>query len=187
MDGDILEMSAKERERAHVIRQVAERRLRQARGAELLGLAIDFVVRETGQKPVEIGARDTPFACLRATANIYVASQRAGERVLASITNFLQERLRLLVNAAKSAVDRPWNRAFLGFSPAAHKKPRLRVAPASVTRLKGKLKDDLCRGRGRARSSCRRGANRKMGIVPANALAFLSSNSCVPNAAYKNG
>ena len=48
--------------------------------------------------------------------NIYVRSKRAGERTMASITRFLARCLRLTVNAAKSAVDRPWNRSFLGYS-----------------------------------------------------------------------
>lgn len=48
--------------------------------------------------------------------NIYVKSRRAGERVLASVKRFVEERLKLKVNMAKSAVDRPWNRKFLGFS-----------------------------------------------------------------------
>ena len=60
---------------------------------------------------------------------------------MASITRFLSERLKLTVNGAKSAVDRPWHRSFLGFSMTAHKEPRLRVAPKSVARFKGKLKD----------------------------------------------
>ena len=48
--------------------------------------------------------------------NIYVRSQRAGERVMAGIERFLEKRLKLKVNEAKSAVDRPSVRKFLGFS-----------------------------------------------------------------------
>ena len=47
---------------------------------------------------------------------------------MASLTRFLGQRLRLTVNLAKSAVDRPWRRSFLGYSVTAHKEPRLRVA-----------------------------------------------------------
>ena len=68
---------------------------------------------------------------------------------MASITRFLSERLKLTVNGAKSAVDRPWKRTFLGFTMTAHKEPRLRVAPNSVVRFKGKLKTTLRQGRGR--------------------------------------
>jgi len=80
---------------------------------------------------------------------IYVRSRTAGERVLRSLTRFVEKRLKLKVNAAKSAVDRPWNRKFLGYSMTPHKRPRLKVAPASVNRLKQSLKAALRRGRGR--------------------------------------
>jgi len=70
--------------------------------------------------------------------------------VLASVTQFLRRRLKLTVNVAKSAVDRPWHRSFLGFSMTVHREPRLRVAPKAVARFTGKLKDVLRRGRGRS-------------------------------------
>jgi RNA-directed DNA polymerase len=82
--------------------------------------------------------------------NIYVKSQRAGERVLESISGFLEKKLKLKVNREKSAVDRPWKRKFLGYSVTAHKNPLLRVAPQSVNRLKGKVKGILRSGRGRS-------------------------------------
>jgi RNA-directed DNA polymerase len=95
----------------------------------------------------ELERRRHAFCRYADDCNIYVASKRAGERVLASVTAFLSKRLRLTVNTAKSAVDRPWNRSFLGFSMTTHKAPRLRVAPKSVQRFKGKLKDTLRPGR----------------------------------------
>jgi hypothetical protein len=49
-------------------------------------------------------------------SNIYVQSARAGQRVVASVTRFLARRLQLIVNAAQSALDRPWRRTFLGFT-----------------------------------------------------------------------
>jgi RNA-directed DNA polymerase len=58
--------------------------------------------------------------------NIYVRPRRAGERLMASLTRFLAGRLRLAVNLAKSAVDRPWNRTFLGYTVTVHHQPRLR-------------------------------------------------------------
>jgi RNA-directed DNA polymerase len=57
--------------------------------------------------------------------------------------------LRLKVNREKSAVDRPWKRAFLGFSMTWHKRPRLKVAPCSVMRFKSNLKEAFRRGKGR--------------------------------------
>ena len=97
----------------------------------------------------ELERRGHAFCRYADDCNIYVASKRAGERVMASITRFLSQRLKLTVNAAKSAVDRPWQRTFLGFTMTAHKEPRLRVASSSVVRFKGKLKAALRQGRGR--------------------------------------
>jgi len=81
--------------------------------------------------------------------NIYVKSKRAGERTLTSITRFLSKRLKLKVNRDKSAVDRPWKRKFLGYSMTFHLEPRLKVAPASIKRLKRKLRELFRQGRGR--------------------------------------
>jgi len=98
----------------------------------------------------ELERRGHAFARYADDCNIYVRSRRAGERVMASLTRFLNEVLRLSVNGTKSAVDRPWNRVFLGYTMTAHKAPRLRVAPASVARLKGKLRALWRQGRGRS-------------------------------------
>jgi RNA-directed DNA polymerase len=97
----------------------------------------------------ELERRGHAFCRYADDCNIYVRTRRAGERVMASITRFLAERLRLKVNAAKSAVDRPWVRTFLGYTVTAHKQPRLRVAAKSVARLRDKLRTALRQGRGR--------------------------------------
>lgn len=97
----------------------------------------------------ELERRGHVFCRYADDCNIYVRSRAAGERVLGSLTRFLGKRLKLTVNAAKSAVERPWNRKFLGYSMTFHKRPRLKVAPASVKRLKASLKVHLRRGRGR--------------------------------------
>ncbi len=97
----------------------------------------------------ELERRGHAFCRYADDCNIYVRTRRAGERVMASITRFLAERLRLKVNAAKSAVDRPWARTFLGYTMSAHKQPRLRVAVKSVKRLRSKLRTTLRQGRGR--------------------------------------
>lgn len=97
----------------------------------------------------ELERRGHVFCRYADDCNIYVASRRAGERILASVTRFVTQRLKLKVNAEKSAVDRPWNRKFLGYSMTFHKAPRLKVAPESLQRFKGKIRL-LCRqGRGR--------------------------------------
>lgn len=101
----------------------------------------------------ELERRGHAFCRYADDCNIYVRTRRAGERVMASITRFLTERLRLEVNAAKSAVDRPWVRTFLGYTVTAHKQPRLRVAAKSVERLRSKLRTTLRQGRGRALAS----------------------------------
>lgn len=64
----------------------------------------------------ELERRGHRFCRYADDCNIYVRSERAGHRVMASITRFLEKRLKLQINPAKSAVDRPWRRAFLGYS-----------------------------------------------------------------------
>lgn len=96
----------------------------------------------------ELERRGHAFCRYADDCNVYVRTRQAGERVMASLTRFLNEGLRLAVNSAKSAVDRPWNRVFLGFTMTAHKTPRLRVASTSVARFKGKLQALWRRGRG---------------------------------------
>ena len=97
----------------------------------------------------ELERRGHAFCRYADDCNIYVRTKAAGERVMASITRFLAERLRLKVNGAKSAVDRPWARTFLGYTVTSHKQPRLRVAAKSVARLRGKIRMVLRQGRGR--------------------------------------
>jgi len=98
----------------------------------------------------ELERRGHAFCRYADDCNIYVRSERAGQRVMASLIRFLTERLRLTVNRAKSAVDRPWNRTFLGFTVTAHREPRLKVAPKSVARLRDKLREQLRVGRGQS-------------------------------------
>ena len=97
----------------------------------------------------ELERRGHVFCRYADDCNIYVQSQAAGERVMQSITAFLTRRLRLRVNASKSAVAHPWTRKFLGYSMTFHRQPRLKVAEASVERLKEKLREKFREGRGR--------------------------------------
>jgi RNA-directed DNA polymerase len=97
----------------------------------------------------ELEKRGHAFCRYADDCNIYVRSKAAGERVLASLTRFLHARLKLRVNRDKSAVDRPWNRKFLGYSLTFHHAPRLKVAPKSVERFKAKLRVLFRHGRGR--------------------------------------
>jgi RNA-directed DNA polymerase len=97
----------------------------------------------------ELERRGHRFCRYADDCNIYVKSKRAGERIMDSITHFLEHRLKLKVNKEKSAVDRPQKRKFLGYSMTFHREPRLRVAPASIERLKNKLRVLFRQGRGR--------------------------------------
>jgi RNA-directed DNA polymerase len=97
----------------------------------------------------ELERRGHRFVRYADDCNVYVQSQAAGERVMASLERFLRERLRLKVNRDKSAVARPWERKFLGYTVTKEKRPKLKVAPQSVKRLREKLRPIFRAGRGR--------------------------------------
>ena len=97
----------------------------------------------------ELEKRGHKFCRYADDANIYVATRTSGERVMASITGYLSERLKLTVNQSKSAVDRPWKRTFLSYSMTWHHKPRLSVGRKAVDRFKANLRTLLRRGRGK--------------------------------------
>ena len=89
----------------------------------------------------ELEKRGHKFCRYADDCNIYVKSERAGQRVMKSITDFIEKKLKLKVNKEKSAVDRPWKRKFLGFSFYLLKgKSRVRIAPKSIQRFKKKIK-----------------------------------------------
>jgi RNA-directed DNA polymerase len=96
----------------------------------------------------ELERRGLRFARYADDSNIYVRSRRAGERVMESITRFITEKLKLKVNEQKSAVARPWERKFLGFSFTWGKEPKRRIAPKAVLRFKEKVRELTCRTRG---------------------------------------
>ena len=97
----------------------------------------------------ELEKRGLSFCRYADDCNIYVGSQKAGDRVKQSITQFITTRLKLKVNEEKSAVDRPDNRKFLGYTIAGRKEPRLKPAKQSIKRLKDKVKAICKKGRGR--------------------------------------
>jgi len=97
----------------------------------------------------ELERRGHSFCRYADDSNIYVASRRAGERVLQSITRFVETRLQLKVNRKKSTVARPWGRKFLGYSFTAHKECKIRVALQSLERFQKHLKELFRMGRGR--------------------------------------
>jgi RNA-directed DNA polymerase len=88
----------------------------------------------------ELEKRGHRFVRYADDCNIYVRSRKAGERVLAGIEKFLDKRLKLKVNKAKSAVARPIVRKFLGFSFTWGKKPRRRIAPQAIALFKARVR-----------------------------------------------
>jgi len=101
----------------------------------------------------ELERRGHAFVRYADDCNVYVRSEAAAERVMASITGFLKKRLKLKVNTQKSAASRPWKRKFLGYSMTGHIVPRLKVAPEAISNLKAKVKTIMRRGRGRSLGS----------------------------------
>ena len=96
----------------------------------------------------ELESRDLRFVRYADDCNIYVRSERAGQRVMESVKSFLSRRLRLKVNDAKSAVARPGTRKFLGFSFTAGREPKRRIAPKALDRVKDRIRDLTRRIRG---------------------------------------
>lgn len=97
----------------------------------------------------ELERRGHRFCRYADDCNVYVKSQAAGERVLASLTGFLEKRLKLKVNAAKSGVDRAFRRDFLGYSMTPGRKPRLKVSSSAQRRFRLKLRKVLKQARGK--------------------------------------
>ena len=115
-------------------------------GGPLSPLLSNILLDELDQ---ELTRRGHSFCRYADDCNIYVKSRKAGERVLTSITTFLEQRLKLKVNREKSAVDRPWKRTFLGYT-VCHRKtnPRLKPAMKSVQKFKGNIKAVMRSARG---------------------------------------
>jgi RNA-directed DNA polymerase len=96
----------------------------------------------------ELERRGLRFARYADDCNVYVRSRRAGERVMKSITRFITTKLGLKVNEQKSAVARPWERKFLGFSFTAGREPKRRIAPKAIGRFKERVRELTSRTRG---------------------------------------
>lgn len=95
----------------------------------------------------ELHRRGHAFARYADDCNIFVASQAAGERVMASLQRFIEGTLRLKVNTEKSAVGRPWNRPFLGFT-FSRKGAKVKVAVKAIDHLKAHVRELSRRTRG---------------------------------------
>ncbi len=114
-------------------------------GGPLSPLLSNIVLNELDR---ELERRGHRFVRYADDCNIYVRSQRAGERVMESITGFITNKLKLKVNSAKSAVARPWERKFLGFSFTAKDPQKRRIAPKSMDRFKERVRELTRRTRG---------------------------------------
>ena len=87
----------------------------------------------------ELERRGLRFSRYADDCNIYVSSQKAAERVMESVQGWIEQHLRLQVNAAKSGVGRTWERKFLGFR--LNRKQQIEAAPESLERFKAKVRE----------------------------------------------
>jgi group II intron reverse transcriptase/maturase len=97
----------------------------------------------------ELERRGHAFCRYADDANVYVRTKRSAQRVMSSLTKFLETRLKLKVNQEKSAVDRPWNRQYLGYGMTNHRTPHLKIGRKSLERMKAKVREISRKGRGR--------------------------------------
>ena len=99
----------------------------------------------------EMEKRGHKFCRFADDQNIYVRSERAAERVMLSVTKLLEDRLKLKVDKEKSAIDRPWNRKFLGFTFYVSKKDnviKVKIHEKSIKKFREKIKKILSRSNG---------------------------------------
>lgn len=135
---------------------VSPRREGTPQGGPLSPLLSNVLLTELDR---ELERRGHRFCRYADDCNLYVRSGRAGHRVMASITEYLDTHLRLKVNTEKSAVDRPWRRSYLGYSVSWHKQVRLRIAPKSLKAYMVKLRPLLKRSRGQSLTTTIRNLN----------------------------
>jgi RNA-directed DNA polymerase len=114
-------------------------------GGPLSPLLSNIVLDELDR---ELERRKHRFVRYADDCNIDVRSRQAGQRVMTKVTRFLARRLKLKVNEAKSAVARPVERKFLGFSFSTNKEPKRRIAPKVLLRCKQKIRELTRRTRG---------------------------------------
>ncbi|BAC13760.1 recombinase for Bh.Int [Oceanobacillus iheyensis HTE831] len=113
-------------------------------GGPLSPLLSNIILDDLDKELEERGLRFVRYAD---DCNIYVRTKKAGNRVMNSITTFIEEKLHLKVNKEKSAVDRPWKRKFLGFSFTNGKNSKIRIAKESIMRLKQKIREITSRSK----------------------------------------
>ena len=114
-------------------------------GGPLSPLLSNLVLDELDR---ELERRGHRFVRYADDCNIYVRSERAGQRVMKSLRDFITRKLKLKVNDEKSAVARPRERKFLGFSFTGGKEPKRRIAPKALERFKERVRELTRRTRG---------------------------------------
>jgi RNA-directed DNA polymerase len=107
-------------------------------GGPLSPLLSNLVLDELDR---ELERRGHRFVRYADDSNVYVRSERAGQRVMESVTRFITQELKLKVNEAKSAVARPSQRKFLGFSFTAGPEVKRIIAPKALNRFKQRIRD----------------------------------------------
>lgn len=115
-------------------------------GSPLSPLLSNIVLDELDK---ELERRDLRFVRYADDFQIYVGTRRSADRVMASISKFIANKLRLKINLTKSEVGRPWDRTFLGYSFTMDKQVRLKPAKESIKRLRNKVKQKFRGGKGR--------------------------------------
>jgi group II intron reverse transcriptase/maturase len=116
---------------------VTKRREGMPQGSPLSPLLSNLLLTDLDR---ELERRGHRFCRYADDCNVYVSSRKAGEQAMNSISRYLEKHLRLTVNRDKSAVARPWERKFLGYSLTWHKQAKLKIAASSVSRLKEKIR-----------------------------------------------
>lgn len=106
-------------------------------GSPLSPLLSNILLDDLGR---ELTRRGHAFCRYADDCNVYVSSRKAGERVMMPITKFLERRLKLKVNQAKSAVARPWKRKFLGYTVTTELRVRLKPASVSIKRTRDRIR-----------------------------------------------
>jgi RNA-directed DNA polymerase len=114
-------------------------------GGPLSPLLSNIVLDELDR---ELERRGLRFVRYADDCNVYVRSRRAAERVMEGMKRFIARKLKLKVNEAKSAVGRPRERKFLGFSFTSGREPKRRIAPQAIERFKKRVRELTGRSRG---------------------------------------
>src|SRR5437773_4217054 len=116
-------------------------------GGPLSPLLSNLVLDELDR---ELERRGHRFVRYADDCNIYVGSERAGQRVMESVKQFISRKLKLKVNEAKSAVGKPQERKFLGFSFVIKrgKEPKRKIAPTAMDRFKERVREITGKAKG---------------------------------------